>query len=131
MSRTDLISDVFTIIRNASILKKETVNVPSSSVVMAIAQILKNEEYIEDFKLIEDKKQGTLRIYLKYNSGKPVINNLKRISKPSLRLYVNRHEIPSVLRGRGFALVSTSQGILTDKEAREKKVGGEVLGYVW
>ena len=131
MSRTDLISDVFTIIRNAVRIKKQVVNVPASLVIKSIAEILKQENYIENFKFIDDKKQGILRIYLKYIDGKAAINNLKRISKPGLRIYVKNDEIPFVLRGRGIAIISTSQGVLTDKQAREKKIGGEVIGYVW
>jgi small subunit ribosomal protein S8 len=131
MSRTDLISDVFTIIRNASIIKKQVINIPSSLMVQSIAEILKKEGYIENFKFIDDKKQGTLRLYLKYIGDKPAINNLKRISKPGLRRYVKKEDIPFVLRGKGIAIISTSQGILTDKQAREKKLGGEVIGYVW
>ena len=131
MSRTDLISDVFSIIRNAACLKKQVVNVPASSVIKSIAEILKRESYIENYKFIEDKKQGMVRLYLKYVNDKPTINNLKRVSKPGLRIYVKKDEIPLVLRGRGIAFISTSQGIITDKEAREKKIGGEVIGYVW
>ena len=131
MSRTDLISDVFTIIRNATRIKKQTTDVPSSSVVKSIAEILQQEGYINNFKFIDDKKQGLLRIYLKYVNGKPAIMNLKRISKPGLRIYVNKSQIPSVLRGRGTAFISTSSGIITDKQAKEKKIGGEVLGFVW
>ncbi|MFC1658495.1 30S ribosomal protein S8 [Candidatus Omnitrophota bacterium] len=131
MSRTDLISDVFTIIRNAVRIKRQVVNVPASTVVKSIAGILKDEGYIEEFKLIEDKKQGILRIYLKYTNDRPAIINLKRISKPGLRIYVKSDKIPFVIRGKGIALLSTSQGILSDKQAREKKTGGEVIGYVW
>ena len=131
MSRTDLISDVFTIIRNATCIKKQVVNVPASSVIKSIAEILKREGYIENCKFIEDKKQGMLRLYLKYVNDKPAINNLRRVSKPGLRIYVEKDEIPLVLRGRGIAFISTSQGILTDKEARDRKIGGEVIGYVW
>jgi len=131
MSRTDLISDVFTIIRNAVRIKRLVVNVPASTVVKSIAGILKDEGYIEEFKSIEDKKQGILRIYLKYANNRPAINNLKRISKPGLRIYVKADEIPFVIRGKGIALLSTSQGILADKEARARKIGGEVIGYVW
>jgi small subunit ribosomal protein S8 len=107
------------------------VNVPASLAVKSIAQILKKEGYIENFKFIEDKKQGSLRIYLKYDNDKPVINNLKRISKPGLRIYVKRDKIPNIYRGRGIAFISTSQGIITNKEAKERKIGGEVIGYVW
>ena len=131
MSRTDLISDVFTIIRNASGIRKQVVNVPSSSVLKSISEILKREGYIENFKFIDDKKQGTLRIYLKYINNKSVINNLKRVSKPGLRIYVKSDNLPFVLRGKGIALISTSQGIYTAREARKKKIGGEVIGYVW
>ncbi len=131
MSRTDLISDVFTIIRNAACIKKQVVNVPASLVVKSVAEILKREGYIEDFKFIEDKKQGILRLYLKYVNNKSAINNLKRISKPGLRVYVKSDKVPSVYRGRGIAFISTSRGVLTDKEARERKIGGEVIGYVW
>jgi small subunit ribosomal protein S8 len=93
--------------------------------------VLKKEGYIENFKLIEDKKQGLVKIYLKYIAGKPAIKKLKRISKPGLRVYVKHNKVPSVLRGRGLALISTSQGILTDRQAKELGVGGEILGYIW
>lgn len=131
MGRTDLVADVFTIIRNATRIKKEVVEVPASSIVQSIAEILKSEGYIENYKFMEDKKQGMLRIYLKYIDNKSAIRNLKRISKPGLRIYAKKDEIPSVLRGRGVAFISTSHGILTDKQAREKKIGGEIIGYVW
>ena len=131
MSRTDLISDVFTIIRNASCIKKQVVNVPASLVIKSIADILKKEGYIENFKFIDDRKQGILRVYLKYINEKPVINNIKRISRPGLRIYVKKDKIPFVLRGRGIAIISTPQGILTDREARQKAIGGEVIGHVW
>lgn len=131
MSRTDLIADNFTMIRNALMAKKENLDVPASLVTKSILEILKREGYIDDFKFIEDKKQGILRIYLKYLSGKPAIKNIKRVSKPGLRLYVKQDKIPLVLRGRGLAIISTSKGIVTDKEARDLKVGGEVLSYIW
>ena len=131
MSRTDLISDVFTIIRNAVLIKRQVVNVPASSVIKSIVGILKTEGYIADFKFINDGKQGILRVYLKYMNDKPAIINLKRISKPGLRIYVKRDKVPFVLRGRGIALISTSQGIFTDKLARQRRLGGEVIGYVW
>ena len=131
MSRTDLIADVFTMIRNAMMAKKETMNVPASNNVKSIIEILKRENYIEDFKYIEDKKQGILRIYLKYTLGKPAIRSIKRVSKPGMRIYVKRDKIPSVIRGRGIAIISTSKGIITDREARETGVGGEVIGYIW
>ena len=131
MSRTDLIADVFTIIRNAIMIKKDTVDLPASNNIKSIMAILKKNEYIDNFKLIEDKKQGLVRVYLKYIAGKSAIRNIKRISKPGLRVYVRGKSVPSVLRGRGLAIVSTSKGVLTDKEARELGVGGEIIGYVW
>lgn len=131
MSRTDLISDAFTIIRNAVMIKRDNVDVPASNTVKKILEILKKEDYIENLKPIEDKRQGILRVYLKYVLGKSAIKNIKRISKPSLRVYVTKDKVPLVLRGRGMALISTSKGIMTDKEAREAGLGGEVMGYVW
>jgi len=105
--------------------------VPASKTIKSILGILKKENYIDNFKLIEDKKQGILRIYLKYISGRPAIRNIKRVSKPGLRVYAKQDKIPSVLRGRGMAIISTSKGIMTDKEARDTGVGGEIIGYVW
>jgi len=131
MSRTDLIADTFTMIRNAIMAKKEDLDVPASKQVKSILEILKKESYIDNFKLIEDKKQGYLRIYLKYTSGKPAIKSIKRISKPGLRVYVKNDKIPSVLRGRGLAIVSTSKGITTGEEAKNLGLGGEIIGYVW
>lgn len=131
MSRTDLIADVFTMIRNASMAKKENLDVPASNTIRSILEIFKNEGYIENFKLIEDKKQGMARIYLKYIAGKAAIKNIKRISKPGLRIYVKHQKVPSVLRGRGLAIISTSKGILTDKQVKESGIGGEIIGYIW
>lgn len=131
MSRTDPIADTFTMMRNAIMAKKDTVDVPASNTIKSIIEILKRENYIENFKVMEDKKQGLVRIYLKYTAGKNAIKHLKRISKPSLRVYVKKQKIPSVIRGRGIAIVTTSKGILTDKEAREQNIGGEVIGYIW
>ncbi|MFH0918250.1 MAG: 30S ribosomal protein S8 [Candidatus Omnitrophota bacterium] len=131
MSRTDLIADVFTIIRNAVLIKKDTVDLPASGNIKSIMAILKKNEYIDNFKLIEDKKQGVVRVYLKYVAGKSAIRNIKRISKPGLRVYVRGKKVPTVLRGRGLAIISTSKGVITDKEAREMGVGGEVIGYIW
>ncbi len=131
MSRSDLIADIFTIIRNAIMIKRETVDLPSSNNIKAIMAILKKNEYIENFKLIEDKKQGMIRVYLKYVAGKSAIRNIKRISKPGLRVYVGGKKVPAVLRGRGLAIISTSKGVITDKEAKELGVGGEVIGYIW
>ena len=131
MSRTDLIADVFTMIRNAIMAKKNNVDVPASNTIKSILGILKKENYIDNFKLIEDKKQGIVRVYLKYLAGKPAIINIKRVSRPGLRYYVRSKSLPSVLRGRGIAIVSTSKGIITDKEARDLGVGGEIIGYIW
>ena len=131
MSRSDLIADVFTIIRNAIMIKKDAVDLPASNNIKSIMAILKKNEYIDNFKLIEDKKQGLVRVYLKYIAGKSAIRNIKRISKPGLRVYVSGKKVPLVLRGRGLAIVSTSKGVITDKEARELGVGGEIIGYVW
>lgn len=131
MSRTDLIADVFTMIRNAIMAKKDNVDIPASNSIKSVLEILKNESYIENFKPIEDKKQGLLRIYLKYIAGRSAIKNIKRISRPGLRVYKKRDKIPMVLRGRGLAVISTSKGIVTDKTARELGVGGEIIAYVW
>ncbi len=131
MSRNDLIADTFTMIRNAVMAKKENVDVPASIIMKSVLDILKKEDYIDNFKLIEDKKQGILRVYLKYLYGKPAIRNLKRISKPGLRVYVNKNKIPNVLRGRGLAILSTPKGILTNVDARALGIGGEVIAYIW
>ncbi|MFA5145256.1 MAG: 30S ribosomal protein S8 [Candidatus Omnitrophota bacterium] len=131
MSRTDLIADAFTMIRNAKMAKKETVDVPASNTIKSILDILKKESYIENFKLIEDGKQGLARIYLKYVAGKSAIINIKRVSHPGLRVYVKHKKVPSVLRGRGLAIVSTSKGVMTDGQARDLGLGGEILGYIW
>ncbi|MCX5706203.1 MAG: 30S ribosomal protein S8 [Candidatus Omnitrophica bacterium] len=131
MSRSDLIADVFTIIRNAAMIKKDTVDLPASKIIRAILEILKKEGYIENLKFIEDKKQGLFRVYLKYLAGKSAIRSIKRVSRPGLRLYVKNKQVPVVLRGRGIAIVSTSKGVLTDKEAREAGLGGEIIGYIW
>jgi small subunit ribosomal protein S8 len=131
MSRTDLIADSFTIIRNAIMAKKENVDIPASNTIKAILEVLKQENYIDNFKAIEDNKQGILRVYLKYLFGKSAIKSIKRISKSSLRLYVKADKVPLVLRGKGLAIMSTSKGIVTDKKARELGQGGEIIGYVW
>jgi len=131
MSRTDLIADTFTIIRNAIMAKKENVDVPASKQIKSILEILKNESYIDNYKLIEDKKQGYIRVYLKYISGKSAIKTIKRVSKPGLRVYVKHLRIPTVLRGRGLAIVSTSNGLTTGDEAKKMGLGGEVIGYIW
>ncbi len=131
MARTDLIADVFCMIRNASMAKKDAVDIPMSNTLKSILGILKKFSYIENFKLIEDNKQGMARVYLKYTAGKPAIRRIQRISRPGLRKYVKADDVPVVLRGRGMAIISTSRGIVTDKQARESGSGGEVVAYVW
>ena len=132
MNTTDPIADMLTRIRNANSSKHTTVDIPASNMKRAIAQILFDEGYIASFEEIKDEKQGMLRVTLKYDeNGKRVIAGLKRISKPGLRIYVNKDELPQVLNGLGIALISTSKGIKTDKEARKEGLGGEVLAYVW
>lgn len=131
MSRTDLIADTLTMMRNAIMARKENVDVPASKMTSAIMEILKQENYIDNYKAIEDKKQGILRIYLKYSGKKPAIRAIRKISRPGMRIYVEAKKVPVVLRGKGIAIVSTNKGILSDVQAREQKVGGEVLAYVW
>ena len=132
MNTTDPIADMLTRIRNANSAKHKTVDVPSSNMKKAIANILFKEGYIAGFEEIEDSHQGIIRITLKYEEkGKRVIDGLKRISKPGLRVYASKDELPKVLNGLGIAIISTSKGLMTDKEAREAGVGGEVLAYVW
>jgi len=132
MVMTDPIADLLTRIRNANMVRHEKLEVPASNIKKEIAEILKREGFIRDVEYIEDNKQGIIRIFLKYgSSSERVITGLKRISKPGLRVYAKADEVPRVLNGLGIALVSTSQGVLTDKEARAKQVGGEVLAYVW
>jgi small subunit ribosomal protein S8 len=129
---TDPIADLLTRIRNANMVRHEKLEVPASNMKKEIAEILKREGFVRDVEYIEDNKQGIIRIFLKYGSNNErVITGLKRISKPGLRVYAKATEVPRVLNGLGIALVSTSQGVLTDKEARAKQVGGEILGYVW
>ncbi|ABO65506.1 MULTISPECIES: 30S ribosomal protein S8 [Geobacillus] len=132
MVMTDPIADMLTRIRNANMVRHEKLEVPASKIKREIAEILKREGFIRDVEYIEDNKQGILRIFLKYGpNNERVITGLKRISKPGLRVYVKAHEVPRVLNGLGIAILSTSQGILTDKEARQKGTGGEVIAYVW
>ena len=132
MQITDVVADMLTRIRNANSAKHETVDVPASNLKKAIAQILLDEGYIKAFNVIEDDKQGVIRITLKYGVGKSrVIQGIKRVSKPGLRIYAASKDIPQVLNGMGIAIVSTSKGIMTDKEARKANVGGEVLAFVW
>ena len=132
MNTTDPIADMLTRIRNANSAKHTTVDIPASNMKRAIAQILFDEGYIKSFEEIKDEKQGIFRVTFKYDeNGKRVISGLKRISKPGLRIYVSKDELPQVLNGLGTALISTSKGIKTDKEARIAGLGGEVLAYVW
>ncbi|ANZ64135.1 30S ribosomal protein S8 [Secundilactobacillus paracollinoides] len=132
MSMTDPIADFLTRIRNANMVYHESLEVPASKMKRDIAEILKREGFIRDVEYIEDNKQGIIRVFLKYGRDKQrVISGLKRISKPGLRSYVKADAVPKVLNGLGIAIISTSEGVVTDKEAREKKIGGEVLAYVW
>ena len=132
MQITDTIADLLTRIRNANTAKHATVDVPASSVKKDITQILVDEGYVKGFQLIEDGKQGIIRITLKYGDNKsPVITGLRRVSKPGLRIYSSCADMPKVRKGLGIAIVSTSKGIVTDKKARELNVGGEVLAYIW
>ncbi|MDR1103929.1 MAG: 30S ribosomal protein S8 [Endomicrobium sp.] len=129
---TDPISDMFARIRNANVKLHEKVDIPSSKMKMEIAKILKEEGYIASYKITGDKKQGILRIYLKYTaSGKPVLEGIKRVSKSSLRIYTGYEDMPKTVGGLGVTLVSTSKGLMTDNQARKEKVGGEIIGYVW
>lgn len=132
MQITDTIADLLTRIRNANTAKHATVDVPASRVKKDITQILVDEGYVKGFQLIEDGKQGVIRITLKYGDNKsPVITGLRRVSKPGLRIYSSCADMPKVRKGLGIAIVSTSKGIVTDKKARELNVGGEVLAFIW
>ncbi len=132
MVMTDPIADFLTRIRNANSVNHEKVEIPASIMKKTLADILKGEGLIKDFEFIEDGKQGILRLYLKYGPNKEkVITGIKRISKPGLRVYAKKDEVPRVLGGLGIAVISTSQGIMTDKQARKRGLGGEVICYVW
>lgn len=134
MQITDTIADLLTRIRNASTAKHETVDIPASNMKKAIVQILADEGYIKGFQVLEDKNntQGTIRVTLKYVEGKkPAISGLKRVSKPGLRIYTDVENMPKVLKGLGIAILSTSKGVMTDKQARKENVGGEVLAFIW
>ncbi len=132
MHITDPVADLLTRIRNASTAKHPSVEVPASNLKKAICQILVEEGYIKSVQLIEDNKQGTLRLALKYQeNGAPVIAGLRRVSKPGLRIYTNCEDMPKVMKGLGTAIISTSKGVMTDKAARAAHVGGEVLAFVW
>ena len=132
MTMTDPIADMLTRIRNANTVKHETVDVPASNIKKEIARILLEEGFVRGYDVIEDGKQGIIRIQLKYGqTGERVISGLKRISKPGMRVYADKHEVPRVLNGLGISIISTSKGILTDRQARKENVGGEVICYVW
>jgi len=131
MGMTDPIADMLTRIRNANARRFEAVDVPASKLKTNIARVLKEEGYIRDFKLISDTKQGLIRLFLKYEAGKSVITGLKRVSSPGRRVYVRSDEIPPVLGGLGVSILSTSRGIMTDRQARRSNVGGELVCAVW
>ena len=132
MQITDTIADMLTRIRNANSAKHDTVDIPASNMKKAIAQILVDEGYIKNFQVINDGKQGIIKVSLKYGSGKsPVITGLRRVSKPGLRIYTSCEDMPKVMKGLGIAIMSTSKGIMTDREARKEHVGGEVLAFIW
>ncbi|MBR5271953.1 MAG: 30S ribosomal protein S8 [Clostridia bacterium] len=134
MQITDSIADMLTRIRNANSAKHDSVDVPASNIKKSIAQILLDEGYIKSFQIIEDGKQGVIRIALKYRPGKgktQVITGLRRVSKPGLRIYTDVENMPKVMKGLGIAILSTSKGIMTDRQARKENVGGEVLAFIW
>ena len=129
---SDVIADMLTRIRNANDAKHQTVDIPASNIKKSIAEILSNEGYIKGYQVIEDGKQGIIRVALKYGANKTkVIRGLKRVSKPGLRIYAGYEDMPKVMNGLGIAIVSTSKGLMTDKQARATKVGGEVLAFIW
>lgn len=132
MVMTDPIADYLTRIRNANMARRDSVEIPASNIKKSISEILKNQGFIRDYEVIDDNKQGMIKVFLKFGpNGERVISGLKRISKPGLRNYVGAEDLPKVLNGLGIAIVSTSAGVITDKEARQKGVGGEVIAYVW
>ncbi|MCU7557052.1 30S ribosomal protein S8 [Macrococcus capreoli] len=132
MTMSDPIADMLTRVRNANMVRHEKLEFPASNIKKEIAEILKREGFVKSVEYIEDDKQGVIRMFLKYGSNNErVITGLKRISKPGLRVYAKADELPKVLNGLGIALVSTSEGVLTDKEARQRNIGGEVLAYIW
>ena len=132
MQISDVIADMLTRIRNANDAKHETVDIPASNLKKSIAEILLEEGYIKNFQIVEDGKQGIIRVTLKYAAGKQkVIHGLRRVSKPGLRIYSNCEDMPRVMNGLGIAIVSTSKGVMTDKKARLANVGGEILAFVW
>ena len=132
MQMSDVIADMLTRIRNANDAKHATVDIPASNMKKAIAEILVEEGYVKSYTVIEDGKQGVIRVTLKYSAGKQkVIRGIRRVSKPGLRIYAGYEDMPRVMNGLGIAIISTSKGLMTDKKARETKIGGEVLAFVW
>jgi len=131
MSVSDPIADTLTILRNASNARHETAEFPASKLLERMMAIFKTDGYIEDYRLLKDNKQGVLKVYLKYDNSKPVIMGIKRVSRPGLRVYTDNVKIPRVLNGLGSAVISSSKGLVTDREARKLKIGGEVLCYIW
>ena len=132
MQLTDPIADMLTRIRNANSAKHKTVDIPASNMKKAIAQILLDEGYIKGFQVVDDGKQGIIRVTLKYGANKSkVLTGLRRVSKPGLRVYASCEELPRVLKGLGVAVISTSKGVMTDKKARKENIGGEVLAFIW
>ncbi len=131
MPVTDPISDYLTRIRNASNAKKIRVDIPASKMKISLTEILKKQNFIRDYKIFEDNKQNLISIILRYTDGEPAIGGLKRVSTPGLRLYKNAKDLPRVLNGLGVAVISTSKGLLTDREARQQSMGGEVVCYIW
>ena len=131
MSRTDLLSDCIVCLKNAAMVKKEDVVIPYSGLIFRICEILKNEGYLENFRKLEEGKKSFIKVYFKYKNKKCAFSDIKRISKPSRRIYVAKDKVPFILRGRGLALVSTSVGLLTDREARKQGLGGELLFCIW
>lgn len=132
MQITDTVADMLTRIRNASSAKHDTVDIPASKMKKAIAQILLDEGYVKGFQCIDDGRQGIIKVALKYGPNKSqIFTGLRRVSKPGLRIYTSCEDMPKVLKGLGIAIISTSKGIMTDKQARKEKVGGEVLAFIW
>ncbi|MGN0517261.1 MAG: 30S ribosomal protein S8 [Acutalibacteraceae bacterium] len=132
MQITDTVADLLTRIRNANSAKHDTVEIPASNMKKAIVQILVDEGYVKSYSVTEDGKQGVIKVVLKYGAGKtPVISGLRRVSKPGLRIYTNVEDMPKVMKGLGIAIISTSKGIMTDRQARKENVGGEVLAFIW
>ena len=132
MQITDTIADLLTRIRNASSAKHDSVEIPASNMKKAICQILVDEGYVKNYTVTEDGKQGVIKVTLKYGEGKtPVIQGLRRVSKPGLRIYSNAAALPKVMKGLGIAIISTSRGVMTDREARKQNLGGEVLAFIW